>query len=100
MPTQRPARNRVHPPAMPAARHAQGIVGSSSTYLSGPSCSLAGIVRFTTIHDNEEAAENQNRSRSSQTHHVGDHSAISPCFWVIVIAIQQHLVDHRANLVA
>src|SRR6516225_9470982 len=100
MPTQRPARNRVHRPAMPAARHVQGKVGSSSTYLSGPSCSLAGIVRFTTIHHDEEAAENHNRSRSTQTHEVRDHRSISPGLRVIVITVQEHLVDHRADTVA
>src|ERR1035438_5834447 len=43
---------------MPAPRHAPEKVGGSSTYLSGPSCSVLAV-RFPFKHHDEKAAEKQ-----------------------------------------
>src|SRR5271167_1345883 len=84
---------------MPVSRHVQERVGSSSTYRSGPSCSLFPAVRFTAKHHDEEAAENQHGGGSRHAHDVGDHCAVSPGLGVVVIAVQHYLVYQRSDLV-
>src|ERR1039457_1567693 len=85
---------------MPAPRHAPEKVGSPSTYLSGPSCSVLAAVRLPLKHHEEKAAEKQHGRGPSQPHDVGDHGAVSPGLGIVVIAVQRHLVDYGANLVA
>src|SRR5208282_2478645 len=72
---------------------------SSSTYRSGPSCSLFPVVRFTAVHHNKEAAKNQQGGSSRRPYDVGDHRAITTGLRVIVIAIQQYLVHQCSNFV-
>src|SRR5664279_3555599 len=84
---------------MPAPRHAPEKVGGSSTYLSGPSCSVLAV-RLPFKHHDEKAAEKQHGRGPCQPHDVGDHRAVSSGFGIVVIAVQRHLVDQGANLVA
>src|SRR5271166_4282649 len=98
MPTPPPGGSRVHPPVPPSTTLARETVASSSTYRSGPSCSLTGIMRFTSIHRDQESAQQQHRSRSAQTQNVGDRRAVAPALRVVVIAIQRHLVHQVADL--
>src|SRR5271166_4229097 len=83
---------------MPWLRHVQERVGSSSTYRSGPSC-LFPVMRFAAVHHNKKAAENQHGSCSRQPHDVGDYRAVSSGCWIVVIAVEQHLVHDGSNLV-
>src|SRR5215469_8723467 len=100
MPTPLSGRSRVHPPVPPSTTLARETVASSSTYRSGPSSSLAGIMRFTSIHHDQESAQQQHRGRSPQSQKVGDGRTVSPAPGVVMKAIQLNLIHQVADLVA
>src|ERR1700760_4909756 len=99
MPTPPPARNRAPPPATPAPKRAEERVGSSATYRSGPSCFVVAVLVSPEHHD-EKSAEEKHGGRSGQTHDVGDDRAVTARLRIVVIAVQQHLVHHVADVAA
>src|SRR6516162_3110753 len=101
MPIPLPGRSRVHPPVPPSMTLARETVASSSTYRSGPSCPLAGIMRlFTSIHHDQESTQQPYRGRSAQSQNAGDGCAVSPALRIVMKAIQLDLVHQVADLVA
>src|SRR6516164_11312472 len=102
MPTPLSGKSRVHPPVPPSTTLARETVACSSTYRSGPSSSLAGIMRFTftSIHHDQESAQQQHCGRSPQSQKAGDGRAVSPVLGVVMKAIQLDLIHQVADLVA
>src|SRR5512142_3450032 len=97
MPTRRSAENKVRPPARPAPKRAAEKVGSSATYRSGPSCFLVGTL-IAAVHDEDESADDQHGGCSGQPHDIGDDRAVFTGLRVVVVAVQQQLVYHVADI--